>query len=496
MHEASKVLKKKAPPSEGLNLKKAQANYSPGEALEKLTTAVNEWNAGTGRALDSNGEKRGLVKFSNLFGIPFDTFRKYVHPDPEKRREVGRSSGRPSLLTKGNQGFILDALACLDRAKDGLDLSGAIDLVQDISSHLSRTQARQTFSRTIRPNHPNILKPKTMTAQATTAKRSAITVPQQFRWLRTYYGCLDDLRRRNLGVCNLTGKTFGELIRHFIFGGDETCMQACANGVVKVVGSAGRKKDEKKTNDSRVSITMYRTGNIADVTGPTIFLLEEKRKHEGFTDKFLVDHGAAIGSTCIMTATAFMTEEAWVQATPSVIKGFLSSDPVVQANPQWCILELFDGHGPLTMSLPAMQLCYDSKILLLKEEGDSSHVNQAYGKFVAPANKNAKNESLAMLRGCTLVNKGVVDQWGLIHVGLFAIQALKARAWTNSFKACNMDPLTSICFPQWCKKIEHFIQASQSFKTEGPLNTYALLPSFWHGMTLEEAEEEDRQYHR
>jgi hypothetical protein len=290
-----------------------------------------------------------------------------------------------------------------------------------------------------------------------------------------------------MGVCNLTGKTFGELIRHFIFAWwDETCMQACANGVVKVVGSAGRKKHEKKTNDSRVSITMYRTGNIADVTGPTIFLLEGKRKREGFTDKFLVDHGAAIGSKCIMTATAFMTEEAWVQATPSVIKGLRSSDPIVQANPQWWVLEVFDGHGPHTMSLPAMQLRYDSKILSLKEEGDSSQVNQAYDKFVAPADKSAKDESLAMLRGCTLVNKGVVDQWGLVHVGLFAIRALKAGTWTNSFQACNMDPLTSLSFPQWCKKIEHFIQAGQSFKTEGPLNTYALLPSFWHGMTVEE----------
>jgi hypothetical protein len=283
MHEASKGLKKKAPPSKVLKVKKAQANYSSGEALKKLTTDLNEWNAGTGRALDSNGEKRGLVEFSNLFGIPFDAFRKYFHWDPEKRREVGKSSGRPSLLTKGNQGVISDALARLDRTNDGLDLSGAIDLVQDISPHLSRTQARQTFSRTIRPNHPNTLKPKTMIAQATTAKRSAIIVPQQFRWLRTYNGCLDNLQRRNLGVYNLTGKTFGELIRHFIFGGDETCMQACANGVVKVVGSAGPKKHEKKMNDSCVSITMYRTGNIADVTGPTIFLLEGKINREGFT---------------------------------------------------------------------------------------------------------------------------------------------------------------------------------------------------------------------
>jgi hypothetical protein len=121
-----------------------------------------------------------LVAFSNIFGIPFDTCWKYVQPDPEKRQEVRKTAGGPSLLTKGNQGFISDALAHLDRANNGSDLPGAIDLVQDINPHLSRTQARQTFTRTIRPNHPNLRKPKTMTAQATTTKRSAITVPQQF----------------------------------------------------------------------------------------------------------------------------------------------------------------------------------------------------------------------------------------------------------------------------------------------------------------------------
>jgi hypothetical protein len=81
MHDASK---RKTPPSNVPKVKKARANYSSGEALEKLTEAVNEWNSGTGRALDSNGEKRGLVQFLNIFGIPFDTFRKYVPPDPEK----------------------------------------------------------------------------------------------------------------------------------------------------------------------------------------------------------------------------------------------------------------------------------------------------------------------------------------------------------------------------------------------------------------------------
>jgi hypothetical protein len=40
---------------------------------------------------------------------------------------------------------------------------------------------------------------------------------------------------------------------------------------------------------------MYHTGNIADVTGPTIFRLKGKRKPEGFTNKFFVNPGAAIG---------------------------------------------------------------------------------------------------------------------------------------------------------------------------------------------------------
>jgi hypothetical protein len=76
-------------------------------------------------------------------------------------------------------------------------------------------------------------------------------------------------------------------------------MQACANGDVKVVGSAGQKKHKKKTNNSRVSITVYRTGKIADVTRPTVFLLKGKQKREGFSDKFLVNHGAAIGSNVL-----------------------------------------------------------------------------------------------------------------------------------------------------------------------------------------------------
>jgi hypothetical protein len=51
------------------------------------------------------------------------------------------------------------------------------------------------------------------------------------------------------------------------------------------------------------------------------------------------------GSTTIMTPTAFVTEEAWEEMTPFVITGIRSME-IVKANPQWWVLEVFDGFGP------------------------------------------------------------------------------------------------------------------------------------------------------
>lgn len=58
---------------------------------------------------------------------------------------------------------------------------------------------------------------------------------------------------------------------HFIFGGDETGLQA-SNGDVKIIGDKGKKKHEVQTANSRISVTMYRIGNTAGSDGPTAFL--------------------------------------------------------------------------------------------------------------------------------------------------------------------------------------------------------------------------------
>ena len=60
------------------------------------------------------------------------------------------------------------------------------------------------------------------------------------------------LRDRNLGT-NPQGQTFGELMPHYIIGGDETCLLASA-GDMQIIGDKEKRKHEKETANSRTSI--------------------------------------------------------------------------------------------------------------------------------------------------------------------------------------------------------------------------------------------------
>ena len=72
----------------------------------------------------------------------------------------------------------------------------------------------------------------------------------------------------------MAGKTFGDLIHHFIVGRDENFYMSCAQEIVKVGSSVSKTKHKKKESNSCASITLYRTGNVNGDTGPTIFVME------------------------------------------------------------------------------------------------------------------------------------------------------------------------------------------------------------------------------
>jgi hypothetical protein len=97
----------------------------------------------------------------------------------------------------------------------------------------------------------------------------------------------------NTGLCKWSGKSFSEVMGHFIVGLDEMCLMSDAHGHLRVFGSANKKKHEKLLQDLRVSITVVRTGTVAGDTGPTIFLLKGMKKRAFFTNNFFCEawHG-------------------------------------------------------------------------------------------------------------------------------------------------------------------------------------------------------------
>jgi hypothetical protein len=60
---------------------------------------------------------------------------------------------------------------------------------------------------------------------------------------------LNFLRTHNTGLCKRSGKTFGEVVDHFVVGYDEANMIANADGTVKIVDEFGRRKHEKIVSD-------------------------------------------------------------------------------------------------------------------------------------------------------------------------------------------------------------------------------------------------------
>ena len=166
--------------------KVARVYYSKGEALTKLKQAVHDWDSKSGMYLQLDGLQTGLKndakleRFARLVGIPYNTFRKYACPDMDKRREIGSAVGRPAVLDTKADEFIIDVVRRKDRANEGINRGEMAQLVQDLNPNLSVRSSLSKADR-LRKQHASVLT-GTVSAQASTTKRTAITVEQQYRW--------------------------------------------------------------------------------------------------------------------------------------------------------------------------------------------------------------------------------------------------------------------------------------------------------------------------
>ena len=227
---------------------------------------------------------------------------------------------------------------------------------------------------------------KVVTAQPTTNKRAGITVEQQLRWMETIEYAAAELRR-----LNKPSNVFKELEEHFWGNLDETCLMS-NEGTVKVVAAAEKRKIEKVMDDNRISITAVRVGFASGQQGPVVFLAKGTKDPPPYAKK-CVANTAPSGSFIVMTANVFMTDDAWMGLVPKLCKA-IRQLPVIRDHPDWWVAITLDGFGSHINCASAQEVFADNFILLVKEEGDTSQVNQPYDQAVAKQDKRLMRSTL------------------------------------------------------------------------------------------------------
>ena len=96
--------------------------------------------------------------------------------------------------------------------------------------------------------------------------------------------------------------------------------------------------------------------------------------------------------------------------------------------------------------------------------------------------------NLSYLRQDCAHNKNIINQWKLLLCGLAAVcyTGQHPHIWEGSFIAVNLHPKHQIPFEEWCKKLEPFMKASDSFdlvaQNNNNLDRYTLLPKLWQAL--------------
>lgn len=192
----------------------------------------------------------------------------------ERKSDLKINAG--ALTTRNDRELLQSIAKQRDEMNRGMTRKDMIVLISELHSTDQKT-AENHFYYLIRAKAlPDLKKGgRVVTAQATTTNRTAITTK---KLLRTYNTTLEAWRiqserngwdERDEGACDK--KEFDRLRDGLTWNLDETCFRA-EDGVLKIIGSNERKKHEKNTSDSRLSITVVRIGSAAGIEGPRIYL--------------------------------------------------------------------------------------------------------------------------------------------------------------------------------------------------------------------------------
>ena len=102
---------------------------------------------------------------------------------------------------------------------------------------------------------------------------------------------------------------------HFIGNLDESCFMI-SDGEIKVIASASKKKTEKRTDDTRESITTVRIGLCSGDQAGYYFLSKVIRLERKYFKDLYKNFNSPKGSIVIMTPNAYMPDDAWLELVP------------------------------------------------------------------------------------------------------------------------------------------------------------------------------------
>ena len=230
--------------------------------------------------------------------------------------------GRAPLLTADDCKFLTDIAISRDLWNNGMTRSEIITMVMELSQCGSRQQAKNHYDHLVRK------------------------------------GKLEK---------------FDEIKEHFFCNMDESSLLG-SDGTVRVIGTASKSKTEKIMEDCRASITVLRTGAAGGFSGPWIFLAVGKEK---ITCRALrsIDTMPDVppNSKVYMTPSAYMTDSVYAEIVPQLADS-IRRMPHICNHPEWWVIVSLDGFGSHVNVHEAQAAFFERKIMILKEEGDTSHL--------------------------------------------------------------------------------------------------------------------------
>ena len=136
-----------------------------------------------------------------------------------------------------------DVLVQADRGNNVMGHSEAMYAIQEINPTLEQKQAKYKFDRNVltKSYDNGKIKKRNFKEQAITTERTSIMYQPQWHWYGFLTGMLNDMRKKNVGLC----KSTDNIIHNFVLVLHEACIMTDSGKNVIIIGSTDGKYHEK-----------------------------------------------------------------------------------------------------------------------------------------------------------------------------------------------------------------------------------------------------------